>query len=241
MPVCRQASLKGMGVEPTDLDAESAQDRIRQVRRASAIWSGQLITLDGRNRLLYYHDLKVGTLDLADANETAIDALLERRTVRVSQLFGADDMPDRLKSTRAIRNKARELSEERGIETCFLAVGMATWTNRRGPTTPAAPIVLQQLTITPRGAGEEDFDFALTGEVEVNPALLHLLKTEFGVSVNEEDLLAVLPSAGAFSAHDVFERLAKEAADVPGFAVTPRHVIGNFSYAKLPMVLRPCR
>ena len=35
----------------------------------------------------------------------------------------------------------------------------------------------------------------------------------------------------------LFERLTKSCADVPGFSVAPRVVLGNFSYAKLPMVL----
>src|SRR5262249_29352685 len=151
---------EGRFVVSTDLDERSSDDRIRQVQEAVATWRGQLINLDGRNQLLYYRDLKVGTLDLSDAADAAVDALLQGRAVRLSQMFGADAMSDRAKRTRVIRNKSRELLEERGIATCYLAIGMATWFNQRGSATPAAPIFLQQLTISARGAGEDDFDLA---------------------------------------------------------------------------------
>jgi len=38
------------------------------------------------------------------------------------------------------------------------------------------------------------------------------------------------------SAEGVFTQLAKAALVVPGFAIEPRTVMGNFSYAKLAMV-----
>jgi hypothetical protein len=211
------------------------EQRTRQVREAVDTWTGQLINLDGRNQLLYYRDLKVGTLDLADAERAAVDGLVSGRTIRLSQLFRADLLADRLKRARTIRNKSRELLEERGVATCYLAMGMATWSQVPGRATPAAPVLLQQVTLAARGVAEDDFELALTGEVDVNPTLLHLLEEQFGVSVAEEDLLGLLP--GPLDTSRLFERLVKEAADVSGFAIAPRYVIGTFSYAKLPMVI----
>jgi very-short-patch-repair endonuclease len=222
-------------VEPAAAAKVFTQQRIRQVRDAMAAWSAQLINLDGQNRLLFYRDLKTGTLDLSDADPTAVDALLAGRAMLISQMFADAAVPDRLGRARAIRNKTRELLEERGIATCFLAVGMAAWTNPKGTAKPAAPVLLHEAVITARGAAESDFDLALTGEVDVNPALLHMLKTQFSVEVAEDDLLATLPD-GIFNATSLFQRLTKEAGSVPGFAIEPRHVLGNFSYAKMPMV-----
>ena len=52
-----------------------------------------------------------------------------------------------------------------------------------------------------------------------------------------ESLLDLLdPEAEPPDASALFERLAKEAADVPGFSVAARVVLANFCYAKLPMV-----
>src|SRR5207248_2178962 len=127
------------------------------VREAVRHWRAQLIDLGGRNTLLYYRDLKVGTLDLGTADPVALAALLEGRTVALRQLYrDREAHAQALKRARTIRNKARELAEERG----------------------------------------------------------------------------------SFDPAPLYERLAKEAAGrVRGFTVAPRHVLGTFSYAKLPMVL----
>jgi hypothetical protein len=115
---------------------------------------------------------------------------------------------------------------------------MATWTNSRGTATPAAPVLLRQAAVTPRSGTGEDFDVSLPGEWEMNPTLVHLLKTDYGIELERADLENLLdqdampPEPAA-----LFERLAKVCADVPGFLVTSRVVLGNFSYAKLPMVL----
>ncbi len=204
------------------------------VRTAAQRWRGQLIDVGGRNTLLYYRDLKVGTLDLGTGAPVPLTALLDGRTVPLAQLYpDRDAHAQAVKRARAIRNKARELREERGIETCFLAIGMATWTRPQAGTAsaiPAAPVLLRSATIRARGAAEEDFDLTLTGDVEVNPTLLHVLATDFDVVLDAEELAELEPAL-------LFERLAKEAADrVHGFSITHRQVLGTFSYAKLPMV-----
>src|SRR6266511_1915850 len=197
----------------------TAQLRLRKVAAAVRAWTGQLIDLGGRNTLLYYKDLKQGTLDLgpySGAEPVALDALLGSRTIRA---------------------KAMENFEERGLRTLYLAWAMATWENPRGTATPAAPVLLRLANLAPRGGAGEDFDLSLPGEWEINPTLLHLLDVDHGVKVEAEDLLELLdedvelPDASA-----VFERLTKAASSVAGFAISDRFVLGNFSYAKLPMV-----
>jgi very-short-patch-repair endonuclease len=217
-------------VQARDLAASDA--RLAQVKDAVATWTGQLINLDGRNGLLYYRDLKLGTLDLAEANEVAVDALLSGRTVALSTLF-PDSLESVLKRARTVRNKARETLEERGVATLFLAVGMATWTNTRTTATPAAPILLREATIAARGAAEEDFDLALTGEVEFNPTFLHMLAEQHQIQITADELLDEL---GDGDSAGLFERLEKECSSIPDFGIAERHVLGNFSYAKLPMV-----
>src|ERR1035437_8078865 len=54
-------------------------------------WTGELVDLGGRNTLLYYRDLRQGTLDIGPgsaASVLAVDALLSSRPVRLSVLFG---------------------------------------------------------------------------------------------------------------------------------------------------------
>jgi Protein of unknown function (DUF4011)/AAA domain len=208
-----------------------------RVTAAVAVWTGQLVDLGGRNTLLYYRDLKQGTLALDEADPVAAARLLGSYTVRLSNLFDAENLAAAARRARTVRAKATENFEERGLQTLFLAWGMATWTNTRGTATPAAPVLLRQAHFVPRGGAEEDFDLSLPGEWEVNPTLLHLLGVDHGVHLDGNTLLDLLDTdAGLPDASPVYERLVKEAAEVAGFSVAPRVVIGNFSYAKLPMV-----
>jgi hypothetical protein len=211
------------------------------VGRAVRTWSGELVDLGGRNTLLYYRDLKQGTLDIgpgSGASPVAVDALLSSRPVRLSVLFDDAAIGAVARRARTVKAKAAENFEERGLQTLFLGWGMATWSNLRGTAVPAAPVLLRQAALAARGGAGEDFDASLPGEWEINPTLLHLLKTEHRVEADRAELLDLFgqerepPDPGS-----LFERLTKAAAAVPGFSVAPRIVLGNFSYAKLPMVL----
>ncbi|HZJ27546.1 MAG TPA: AAA domain-containing protein, partial [Acidimicrobiia bacterium] len=70
---------------------EVDEARAARVRRVSAQWQRELVDLSGRNRLLYYRDQKLGTIDLgaaqAPADPIAVDQLLDGRPVALSQLF----------------------------------------------------------------------------------------------------------------------------------------------------------
>jgi very-short-patch-repair endonuclease len=222
------------------LEAAQSAERARLVAKSVKTWTGDLVDLGGRNTLLYYRDLKQGTLDLSPdspANDVAVDELLGGRTIRLSNLFDDTSLSSAARRARTV--KAKENFEERGLLTTFLAWGMATWTNTRGAATPAAPVLLRQAALTARGGAGEDFDVTLPGEWEVNPTLLHLLKTEYQIEVSGPDLLELLDQdAEPPEAIEVFAAVAKVGATaVPGFGVAPRLVLGNFSYAKLPMVM----
>ena len=66
--------------------------------------------------------------------------LLAGRTIALSRMFPDEEArAGAVKRARAVRNRAQEHFEERGLETLFLACGMATWTNQRGTAVPAAP------------------------------------------------------------------------------------------------------
>lgn len=220
-------------------------------------WKRQLIDLGGRNTLLYFRDLRRGTLDLsagtesrnggqpsllppAEDSSTPIDRSLEQllsgRPVRLSQLFpDPDPQSDAARRARAIHAKARENDEERGLETLYLAYGLATWTSGRSAATPNAPVLLYRLAMTPIGATAEDFTLQIDDEPEANEALLHLLETDFNIDLDADELLANIDESPT-AREAVLQGFAQACAAVRGFSVTPRAVVGNFSYAKLPMV-----
>jgi very-short-patch-repair endonuclease/DNA polymerase III delta prime subunit len=220
-----------------------------------AEWRGQLISLDANNRLLYYRDLKVGTLDLADAEPSALEQLRRDQAIRLGRLFHDEaKMATALKSARQIAGKARVAEEEYGVPIAYLAVGMATWDDGRTPLTqlpeqeklvdesskqrtvrrvtkPAAPVLLQSVGFEALPGTRDGFELQLLGDSFVNPVLLHVLETVFNVDVDESTLLEAAGSDAM-----VFRALEKFCSSVKDFEVEDRVLIGTFSYLKQPMV-----
>jgi len=199
--------------------------RLELVRAAQQQWIAALTDLGGRNTLLYYKDRRAGTLDLAEADPEAMDRFTQTGSIRLARLFKDVDLrADAIRRMQAIHRKARELLEERGIRAGYLATGMARWDELF--LEPAAPVLLRGLTITPTRARYDDFELVLDDEEEVNPVLVHKLTSVFGA-----EMAKLTPQ----NAGDRL-RAAAAAAEVPGFEITDRRVIGTFTYAKLPMV-----
>ncbi len=199
--------------------------RLALVHAAQQRWIAALTDLGGRNTLLYYKDRRAGTLDLAQADPEALDRFTGTGSIRLTRLFkDADVRADAIRRMQAIHRKARELLEERGIRAGYLAVGLARWDELF--LEPAAPVLLRGLTITPTRARYDDFELVLDDDEEVNPVLVHKLASVFGA-----ELVKLTPQ----NAVDRL-RTAAAAAEVPGFDIADRRVIGTFTYAKLPMV-----
>jgi very-short-patch-repair endonuclease len=223
---------------PRALVPGGGRDRTSRVRAAIAVWKEQLIDLGGRNTLLFYRDQKVGTLDLTGATSESIAALLAGRTVRLASLFGADDQrADAARRLRRLHSKGREHYEERGIDTLYLACGLASW-DTASDSTPCAPVLLRPLTLTPRGASQDDFELTLSGEMEVNPTLLQRLRSEFGQEFDQDKLAAQLDGTidTQWELEATYSWFKQSATVVRNLSIAQRLVVGNFSYAKLPMV-----
>jgi very-short-patch-repair endonuclease len=199
--------------------------RLALVTAAQRQWIDALTDLGGRNTLLYYKDRRAGTLDLGNADPDALERFEKTGRVRLTKLFtDPDERADAIRRIQAIYRKARELREERGIRAGYLATGLARWDELF--LEPAAPVLLRGLNISPTRARYDEFDLTLDDDTEVNPVLLHKLATVFGATVDRPD-----PDR-------IAAQLAKSAehAEIPGFRIDKRKVIGTFTYAKLPMV-----
>ena len=167
---------------------------------ARAAWTRHLVDLGGRNTLLWYRDLPTGTLDLTTAHVGAMAMLLAGRPTKLSDLVrepGA--LEEARRRTRAIAAKTRELAEERGILTGFLAIGMASWAvrlpdGRTAPRAPAAPVLLRACTLRATGAAQGDYVLDLGTDLELNPVLVHYLSSEQGITLDEEALEALATS-----------------------------------------------
>ncbi|GAA2745176.1 hypothetical protein GCM10009868_25650 [Terrabacter aerolatus] len=221
------------------LPAESPSGDPRADRVAAAVktWQRTLVDLGGRNTLLWYRDLPSGTLDLTTAHPGGVSMLLAGRRTRLSDLVREPAaFEEARRRARAIRSKALELREERGIAAGFIAIGMATWSVPRAARPPASPVLLRSLVLRQTGAAQEDFELDLGPDAEFNPVLREYLRSEQGIEI-DADALADLASAGnGFDPYPVYAALGHACERVPEFEITPRLVLGTFSYAKLPMV-----
>jgi hypothetical protein len=152
------------------------------------VWIRRLIDYSRANSLLFYRDLKVGTLDLTAETE-AVGRLLAGDKLTVESLISAGrytGSPDPVVRTRieaearqkvrsallAIQRKALSNLEEKGIGTLHLAIGMATWPASDGGRPYNAPVLLLPARIEARGRASKDLLLAVAGEPQVNPMLL---------------------------------------------------------------------
>ncbi len=219
----------------SDAVAGPAPTRSELVPQAIEQWSSETSALGGRDPLLAYRDLKVGTLDLAAAEPEARKALLAGERVVISKLFPHEPLrSSALRSVHAIRDKDRELTEERGLPVCFLAVGVATWSNPFAARRPTAPVMLRSATVVARDPAETDFVVTIADDAFVNPMLLHAVDTQLGLRFDADDLR---DPAGRLRYATVVERLREFAPPhvVDGFSIAHRAVLATFTTAPLAM------
>ena len=150
----------------------------------------------------------------------------------------SDVRTDAARRMRAISSKAVENLKERGLRTLYLAWGMATWTPIGTAATPAAPVLLFPLRAARKGTAGEDFELTVAGEAQLNPTLIQLLHSRHGITIAADDIVDHATPDGSIEpdARLIFNEMTHICAPLAGFAIAARNVIGNFSFAKLPMV-----
>lgn len=227
-----RTEANGTGVPAISPARREAVDRARQS------WIRKLIDLSRRNNLLYYRPLKTGTLDLSSADSTSMANLLSGgEPVSIAKLVsnGKDDAVSNL--LREIARRAQANAEEKGLQTLFVALGMATWTASDGGRPAEAPVLLFPVSLETKGS--HSFFISRAGTVQVNLVLLHVLDTQFGVTLASEDLIPHFlgdDEGEPFDPSPLYVELSKRAVDVPGFEVRPSATLGNFAFQKMAMV-----
>ena len=221
------------------LPAESPSGDPRADRVAAAVktWQRTLVDLGGRNTLLWYRDLPSGTLDLTTAHPGGVSMLLAGRRTRLSDLVREPAaFEEARRRARAIRSKALELHEERGIAAGFLAIGMATWSVPRAARPPASPVLLRSCVLRAdrrRPGGLRDRPRP-RGRVQPRAARVPPLRA--GHRDRRRRARRPRHAGNGFDPYPVYAALGHACERVPEFEITPRLVLGTFSYAKLPMV-----
>ncbi len=216
---------------PAVTDARrEAVDRVRQ------IWIRKLIDLSRRNNLLYYRPLKTGTLDLSSADPTLMAALLSgEEAVSVSKLVANIQDESVTNLVREIARRAQVNAEEKGLQTLFVALGMATWPADDGGRPAESPILLFPVALESKGS--HSFSIRRAGDLQLNLVLLQVLETQFGVSLSSEDLISLLSGdEEAFDPDPIYRELRTRSRDVAGFEVKTSAILGNFAFQKMAMV-----
>ncbi|MGI5132967.1 AAA domain-containing protein [Pseudonocardia sp. CA-107938] len=211
-----------------------------RIESVVANWTSSLIDLSRRNNLLYFRQLRTGTLDLGDADTDARGRLFAGERMRASALYPGEEAIGRARrSLIEIQRKIRLLAEERGIDAGYVALGLASWPAPQGPrgTAPThAPIILRPLTVTAKGINAADFELQLGESGELNPVLVYALGRQAGVDTAglSED---VDPLTGDRQLEKAISWLGERAAAarVP-VEFEEKLVAGVFAYEKLPMV-----
>ena len=77
----------------------------------------------------------------------------------------------------------------------------------------------------------------MAGDAHLNPVLAHILHNEHSIDIeNTEADVAEDPPASLEAFDDLFGQLTGAWGELPGLAITPRVVGGNFSYSTMPLV-----
>ena len=242
--------------------SENRSDQVDpQIRRlvdaARGLWIRRLIDPSRANSLLFYRDLKLGTLDLSEETDVVSRLLAgEKLTAeslgslgRVSHSSGLSGQEqDKFavqqnyrKTLVALQRKALGNLEEKGIETLHLAMGMATWPATDGGRPYDAPVLLLPAAIEPRARASDDLRLEVAGEPQINPVLLYSLEENFGVRLKASEILSdcgTEDESGRWRVAEemIFARIEDAASKLVGFKLKRRVILANFQFAKMAMV-----
>ena len=216
--------------------------------------------LSRRNNLLYFRDSKTGSLDMTGLDPKHLEALLSGEKVSITAL--RPDMPANEARDRIAGVFKRTLLnlEEKGLQTLYVALGMAAWPAEDRGRPARSAVVLLPVKLDAKGLPPT---VQRAGPPQINLALLHVLESEFGCAVSAEALLAGLfdervdervdardPAEANANAQaeaeeipgpltdlaTTFNRLRDAARRIEGFKVEDAAVLSNFSFQKMAMV-----
>ena len=166
------------------------------------------------------------------------------RSLNLASLFPdaqsePDDVPafnDARRRLSSIHKMALTNSEEKGIETLFAAVGLATWKVESGAP-PNAPVVLLPLHVETTGAAARDFTLEVAGDAHLNPVLTHILRADHDIGTDDDEAdVAEDPPSSYREFLALLERLRDSWKVLPDLEIEPRVVAAIFSYSTMPLV-----
>ncbi len=221
------------GDEPGRAGNAGRAERVATVARR---WRSELADLGGPNTLLWHEDAPDGNLELTTAHPGGVSMLMAGRATRLSDLVRERSaFEEARRRVQLIRAHAIELEEERGLRTCYMAIGMATWNVPGSPRRAQSPVLIRSCTLHPVNAAHTDYDIDLGDDLEVNPVLINYLATR-GIELDGPRLADLAYTSARFDPQPVFREVSRVCAGLADLQVIDRKVVSTFSPAKLPMI-----
>lgn len=217
----------------------ATSERQAIVSKARSFWMQRLFDLSRRNNLLYFRGLKTGTLNLSNAEPGALHDLLAEQLVPLTRLTPTLDPTQTASRVQEIARRARINMEEKGLQTMFVALGMATWPAPDGGRPALAAVLLVPVAIESRGRESRLISLRRSGDIQINPVLLHVLDTEYACSISSDALLHSLKDTEntSFNYEEVFQQFARQASErIADFKINYLAMLSNFSFQKMAMV-----
>lgn len=208
-----------------------------RLERQLDTWRRELVTLDRRQRLLYFKHTKSASLEVIDPAPSDALRLTEQGDLRVvlddapnngarRQLVITGKNETELKaSLRRLDQHSQQTFADRGIWTLYLGLGMLAWTDPQDKKEVVSPILLAPVRLRRTAA---DMPYALTrteDDVVLNPVLALKLEHDFGVTLDDID-------PDELDVDGIFADVRSRVASYSGWDVHQRTVLTTFSFHK---------
>src|SRR3954469_19878382 len=233
--VSRPMSGKSEGAPAVSPERRTAVDNARKS------WINRLIDPSRRNNLLFFRPLRDRTLDLSSSPEDAIASLINpsMSPVKLADLVNSSDLVTQAAKLQEIRKQAIVNQEERGLDTLFLALGMARWPASDDGRDYAAPVLLMPIAVEQTGTDRRRLTLTRAGELQPNLVLLHHLESQ-KVRIDAEQLIDLVEGDDheeEFDLAPAFKYLTDAVGTlIQQFTIDSHYIVGNFSFQKMAMV-----
>lgn len=222
----------------TETDSRLTDDQLRRLTSQIGTWRRDLLTLDRRQKLVYFKHSRTASLEVASPSPTALFTSVTRGPVRLV----ADDDPGapRSAATLSIADKteaelaaacrrldllAQRVYADRGFWTLYLGLGMLRWIDPADGKRAEAPVVLCPVSLRRDGKHASYTVQRTEDDLVLNPALRLHLEKSFGIQLSALD-------PDAMSIEHVLDEVGRSVAVLDGWGLEPRSVMTTFSFHK---------
>jgi hypothetical protein len=195
-------------------------------------WHEEIAAIGITNPLTNFDTNSFGQIDLERSHPGGFSQFVTGRATLLSNLVRDPLAYSRaLAAARRINAKAERLRNHFGIETLFLAGGLADFEGDGFDL--KMPILLWPITIEKKG---DDYELHKSGSPKVNPAFVDSLEVCYGLKLNEAELLARQNESSDLVPVTVLNYLANLTADKAKLDLKRILVIANFTTAPTEML-----